>query len=107
MLSPSCKKIADKWGRKKSIFTCLATASLGNAIMFISGMGSVSPSGALATMFVGRVVMGLGVGGIDAVVSNSQCVPVTHSLCPRGDIDGRLHSETLKYIKTLISTRDH
>lgn len=57
---------ADEWGRKKAIFACLATASLGNVIMFIAGLGGIR--GALATMFVGRVVMGLGVGGIDSVI---------------------------------------
>ncbi|EMR67679.1 putative mfs monosaccharide transporter protein [Eutypa lata UCREL1] len=59
-------KIADVWGRKKSIFLCLATASLGNAIMFIAGLGGIG--GALETMFLGRVIMGLGVGGIDSVI---------------------------------------
>lgn len=59
-------KIADRFGRKKSIFACLATASLGNAIMFIAGLAGMG--GALETMFVGRVVMGLGVGGIDSVI---------------------------------------
>jgi MFS family permease len=34
--------------------------------MFVSGMKF--PSAGLATMFVGRVIMGLGVGGIDAVI---------------------------------------
>lgn len=50
----------DKKGRKLGIFTTLATASLGNLIMFISGLGgSKAP---LAMMLVGRTVMGLGVG---------------------------------------------
>jgi len=64
--------IADREGRKLSIFTCLATTSLGNLLMFISGlsMNGTSPwkGGALACMLAGRVVMGLGVGGIDAVI---------------------------------------
>lgn len=59
-------KVADQLGRKRSIFACLATASLGNLIMFLAGIANLP--GALATMFVGRVVMGLGVGGIDAVI---------------------------------------
>jgi MFS family permease len=59
-------KVADHWGRKKSIFTCLATACLGNLIMFIAGLWG--QEGALHTMFVGRVIMGLGVGGVDAVI---------------------------------------
>lgn len=64
-------KLADVKGRKKSIFLCLATASLGNLIMFISGMGKLgasTPGVALATMLLGRVIMGLGVGGIDSVI---------------------------------------
>lgn len=59
-------EMADRLGRKRAIFACLATASLGNAIMFVSGLGGMR--GALATMLVGRVVMGLGVGGIDCVI---------------------------------------
>ncbi|KAB8337061.1 hypothetical protein FH972_021365 [Carpinus fangiana] len=57
---------ADKYGRKKSIFACLAITTLGNLFMFTSGLGF--HKGALVMMMVGRVVMGLGVGGIDAVV---------------------------------------
>jgi sugar porter (SP) family MFS transporter len=64
--------LADKKGRKPSIFTCLATTSSGNFLMFISGlsMNGSSPwrGGAIGCMLVGRVVMGLGVGGIDAVI---------------------------------------
>ncbi|KAF2083566.1 general substrate transporter [Saccharata proteae CBS 121410] len=58
--------MADRLGRKKAIFLCLATASLGNLIMFIAGLGY--NRGALAVMLVGRVVMGLGVGGVDSVI---------------------------------------
>lgn len=57
---------ADKLGRKASIFACLATSSIGNLIMFIAGLGF--QRGALPIMFIGRVIMGLGVGGIDSVV---------------------------------------
>ncbi|KAL1792772.1 hypothetical protein ACET3X_009279 [Alternaria dauci] len=62
--------LADKLGRKKSIFASLATASLGNLIMFVAGMGMLGKSSqiALGVMLAGRVVMGLGVGGIDAVI---------------------------------------
>ncbi|KAF2847768.1 MFS monosaccharide transporter-like protein [Plenodomus tracheiphilus IPT5] len=59
-------KMADKVGRKKSIFFSLAAASLGNLIMFVAGMKFQSI--ALWVMIVGRVIMGLGVGGIDAVI---------------------------------------
>lgn len=64
--------LADKEGRKPSIFTCLATTSLGNILMFISGLSIHGSSpwkgGALTCMLLGRLVMGLGVGGIDAVI---------------------------------------
>jgi MFS family permease len=59
-------KLADKFGRKKSIFFSLASASLGNLIMFVAGMKF--PNAALWVMLTGRVIMGLGVGGIDAVI---------------------------------------
>jgi MFS family permease len=59
-------KLADKSGRKRSIFLSLATASLGNLLMFLSGLGYTK--GALAVMLIGRIVMGLGVGGIDSVI---------------------------------------
>ncbi|KAK6212443.1 hypothetical protein LQW54_005217 [Pestalotiopsis sp. IQ-011] len=59
-------KVADHWGRKKSIFGCLAMASLGNLLMFIAGLRGMD--GALYVMFLGRVIMGLGVGGVDAVI---------------------------------------
>lgn len=63
---------ADKEGRKPSIFLCLATTSLGNILMFISGLSlngsSAWNGGAIACMLAGRVVMGIGVGGIDAVI---------------------------------------
>ncbi|MCJ1264699.1 hypothetical protein MMC22_004573 [Lobaria immixta] len=58
--------LADIRGRKPGIFACLAVTALGNLIMFISGLGF--RNGAMALMFVGRIVMGLGVGGIDSVI---------------------------------------
>ncbi|KAI9663222.1 MAG: hypothetical protein M1821_008270 [Bathelium mastoideum] len=57
---------ADRYGRKKGILACLATAALGNVIMFISGLGY--DQAAIVVMFIGRIVMGLGVGGVDSVV---------------------------------------
>ena len=57
---------ADKLGRKSAIIACLATSSIGNLIMFIAGFGNMKE--ALPTMFIGRVIMGLGIGGIDSVV---------------------------------------
>lgn len=57
---------ADKQGRKPSIFACLAVTAMGNLLMFFSGLGY--QKGAMSIMLVGRIVMGLGVGGIDAVI---------------------------------------
>jgi sugar porter (SP) family MFS transporter len=63
---------ADKEGRRPSIFYCLATTSLGNVLMFVSGLSMGGSSdwagGAIWCMLAGRIVMGLGVGGIDAVI---------------------------------------
>ena len=58
---------ADVRGRRPSIFASLATSSLGNLLMFVAGMGVGRGQAALATMMVGRVVMGLGVGEFAAV----------------------------------------
>lgn len=58
--------MADRYGRKPALFACLATASLGNLVMFVAGLGY--SQGALAVMYLGRVIMGLGVGGVDSVV---------------------------------------
>lgn len=58
--------LADTRGRKPSIFVCLAVTALGNLMMFIAGLGY--QRGAMIMMFLGRIVMGLGVGGIDAVI---------------------------------------
>ncbi|KAF1991606.1 MFS monosaccharide transporter-like protein [Aulographum hederae CBS 113979] len=59
-------KYADRYGRKKAIFLCLFAAALGNLVMFVAGLGY--HRGARAVMMVGRVIMGLGVGGVDAVI---------------------------------------
>ena len=58
--------LADQYGRKPALFACLASASVGNFVMFVSGLGY--SKGALAVMYLGRVIMGLGVGGVDSVV---------------------------------------
>ncbi|KAI4203593.1 MAG: hypothetical protein LQ350_001783 [Teloschistes chrysophthalmus] len=58
--------LGDIRGRKPSIFACLAVTALGNLLMFIAGLGF--ESGAMTLMFLGRTIMGLGVGGIDAVI---------------------------------------
>lgn len=63
---------ADKKGRKESIYACLLTTIFGNFIMFISGLSMKGSSpwdaGAMGCMLAGRIILGLGVGGIDAVV---------------------------------------
>ena len=59
-------RYADYAGRKYGIFTCLSTAALGNLIMFVAGMGY--SRGARTIMFLGRIVMGLGVGGVDSII---------------------------------------
>ncbi|KAI1328704.1 general substrate transporter [Xylariaceae sp. FL0255] len=66
---------ADKKGRKPSILACLVTTMIGNLIMFIAGMSPVLDratstwgGAAMAFMIVGRVVLGLGVGGIDVTI---------------------------------------
>lgn len=58
--------LADRKGRKPALFGCLAMSSLGNLIMFVAGLGY--SRGALAVMYLGRIIMGLGVGGVDSVV---------------------------------------
>ncbi|KAK3071909.1 hypothetical protein LTR53_007786 [Teratosphaeriaceae sp. CCFEE 6253] len=58
--------LADRYGRKPALFACLATASLGNLVMFVAGLGY--SQGALPVMYLGRIIMGLGVGGVDSVV---------------------------------------
>jgi len=64
--------LADRKGRRLSIFICLAITVLGNIFMFTSGMSPSGTSpwndGALGCMLTGRIILGLGVGGIDAVV---------------------------------------
>ena len=58
--------LADRAGRKPSIFASLALTALGNAFMFVAGLGY--DKGAMTMMFLGRIIMGFGVGGIDAVI---------------------------------------
>ncbi|KAL9050209.1 MAG: hypothetical protein Q9162_006772 [Coniocarpon cinnabarinum] len=72
---------ADTLGRKEAIFVSLATSSVGNLLCFIAGLGNMR--GAIALMFMGRVVMGFGVGGIDSVV------PIYSSELSEDDARGR------------------
>ncbi|KAI0537952.1 general substrate transporter [Xylaria digitata] len=63
---------ADKKGRKPSISACLITSIIGNLLMFVAGMSPNGPSpwdgAAIVSMIAGRVILGLGVGGIDATI---------------------------------------
>ncbi|KIV91306.1 hypothetical protein PV10_05857 [Exophiala mesophila] len=61
---------ADRNGRRPGIFACLTTATFGNLLMFVAGLGELGHNTkvSLGTMLAGRIIMGLGVGGIDAVV---------------------------------------
>ncbi|KAI1764367.1 general substrate transporter [Hypoxylon sp. FL1150] len=64
---------ADEKGRKRAISACLYTTIVGNLLMFVSGLfpwksDATWCGGSLALMFFGRVVLGLGVGGIDATI---------------------------------------
>ncbi|ORY76598.1 general substrate transporter [Protomyces lactucae-debilis] len=61
-------KVADTRGRKTAIYCSLILTTLGNLIMFTAGLGPLAKVSPLATMIVGRVVLGLGIGGIDAVI---------------------------------------
>lgn len=56
--------VADKKGRRPGIFACLATATFGNLLMFVAGLGNLGnkTNVALVTMLAGRIIMGLGVG---------------------------------------------
>ena len=58
--------LADRTGRKRSIFVSLFTSVIGNLMMFVAGLGH--SKGAIYVMLIGRFVMGLGIGGVDAVV---------------------------------------
>ena len=51
---------ANKKGRRASIFTGIATASVGNILMFITGLGAVGSGKSL--MIIGRLIMGIGIG---------------------------------------------
>ena len=66
-------RFADAMGRKPGIFACLATASLGNLLMFVAGFGKMGEQTtvALTTMLIGRVVTGLGVGKNSSVTTIS------------------------------------
>lgn len=78
---------ADKKGRKPSIVACLVTTMVGNLLMFIAGLGlhGSDPWGgtAIGFMLAGRVILGLGVGGIDTVI------PVYSSELSKDEARGR------------------
>ncbi|OTB04740.1 hypothetical protein M426DRAFT_320603 [Hypoxylon sp. CI-4A] len=64
---------ADKKGRKAAVVACLITSIIGDIMMFLPGIypyghDSSWQGGSRILMILGRVVLGLGIGGIDAVV---------------------------------------
>lgn len=65
--------IADRVGRKYAIAACLITSVVGDLMMFAPGIYPIGSDnswggGSLGLMMAGRVVLGFGVGGIDAVI---------------------------------------
>lgn len=76
-------KTADKRGRKTAIYLSLSMTILGDLLMFLAGLGKMGSISPIATMFVGRLILGLGVGGIDAVI------PVYSSELASDDSRGR------------------
>lgn len=65
--------LADKLGRKASILACLLTSMIGDFLMFVPGIyptesDNAWDGGSLALMIIGRIVLGFGIGGIDAVI---------------------------------------
>ncbi|KAL9040744.1 MAG: hypothetical protein Q9214_004363, partial [Letrouitia sp. 1 TL-2023] len=59
-------QLGDYEGRKPSIRACLIVTAVGDLFMFVAGLGY--SRGARIMMLLGRIIMGLGVGGIDAVI---------------------------------------
>ena len=76
-------KIADQKGRKVSIYWSLICTIIGDLLMFVSGLGYLKHVSPITTMFIGRLVLGLGVGGIDTVI------PVYSSELSSDDARGR------------------
>ncbi|CCG81344.1 putative MFS monosaccharide transporter [Taphrina deformans PYCC 5710] len=76
-------KAADVRGRKMAIYLSLTMTIIGDLLMFLSGLGYLKNVSPIATMFVGRTLLGLGVGGIDAVI------PVYSSELSSDDSRGR------------------
>lgn len=53
-------KTADKRGRKMAIYLSLAMTIIGDLLMFLAGLGSLANVSPIATMFAGRLILGLG-----------------------------------------------
>ncbi|KAI1098124.1 general substrate transporter [Jackrogersella minutella] len=69
----AASSLADRKGRKISITACLIMSIIGNILMFIPGIypwdSDSSWSGSSRVfMLAGRVILGIGIGGIDAVI---------------------------------------
>ena len=80
--------LADKRGRKTAIWASLWTSIIGDILMILPGIypfNGDNPWGgaSIVLMIVGRVVLGLGIGGIDAVI------PVYSSELSKDDARGK------------------
>lgn len=53
-------KTADRGGRKLAIYISLAMTIAGDLLMFLAGLGKLANVSPIATMFVGRLILGLG-----------------------------------------------
>ncbi|KAI1379245.1 general substrate transporter [Hypoxylon crocopeplum] len=86
--------IADKMGRKSSIIACLAFSMIGDFVMVIDGLSWTSDKtwGGLSLPFMvaGRFILGLGVGGIDAVI------PIYSSELSKNDVRGQALAEEFR-----------
>ncbi|KAI1211973.1 general substrate transporter [Annulohypoxylon truncatum] len=84
----AASSLADKRGRKTAIWACLWTSIIGDILMFIPGIypfnsDSSWGGGSMVLMIIGRVVLGLGIGGIDAVI------PIYSSELSKDDARGK------------------
>ncbi|KAI2464803.1 general substrate transporter [Annulohypoxylon bovei var. microspora] len=111
--------LADKMGRKTAIWACIWTSVIGDILMFIPGLypfNSDSPwgGGSRALMFAGRVILGLGIGGIDAIIpvySSELSKDGTRGRAMakefQGNIFGLLFAFFLNFSLTLIYGKDN
>lgn len=53
-------KTADMYGRKMAIYVSLSMTIIGDLLMFLAGLGKLANVSPIATMYAGRLVLGLG-----------------------------------------------